>query len=197
MNSRIESLRTTSREKEVTISHERADLVTAFYKTYVSMDESVPVQRALCLKHILENKKIFIDDNELIVGERGPEPKAVPTYPEICLHSLEDLEILNSRPKVAYKVSRETKAIYKEKIVPFWKGKTIREKIFAAMEDLWIDSFTAGIFTEFQEQRSPGHTAGGDMIYQKGFTDLKKDIGQCLGRIDFLKTKTGLKNKKP
>ena len=192
MNSRIESLRTTSREKEVTISHERADLVTAFYKTYVSMDESVPVQRALCLKHILENKKIFIDDNELIVGERGPEPKAVPTYPEICLHSLEDLEILNSRPKVAYKVSRETKAIYKEKIIPFWKGKTIREKIFAAMEDLWIDSFTAGIFTEFQEQRSPGHTAGGDMIYQKGFNDLKKDIGQCLGRIDFFEDKDGL-----
>ena len=192
MNSRIKSLRTTSREKEVTISHERADLVTAFYKTYVSMDESVPVQRALCLKHILENKKIFIDDNELIVGERGPEPKAVPTYPEICLHSLEDLEILNSRPKVAYKVSRETKAIYKEKIVPFWKGKTIREKIFAAMEDLWIDSFTAGIFTEFQEQRSPGHTAGGDMIYQKGFIDLKKDIGQCLGKIDFFEDKDGL-----
>ncbi len=185
MNSRIKTLRAKTREKEVSLSHERAGLVTDFYKTYISMNESIPVQRALCLKYVLENKKIYIEDNELIVGERGPEPKAVPTYPEICLHSLEDLEILNSRPKVAYKVSEETRRIYKEKIIPFWKGKTIREKIFAVMTEPWIDSFHAGIFTEFQEQRSPGHTAGGDLIYRKGFLDLKSDICQCLGKIDF------------
>lgn len=192
MNSRINCLRTKTLEKEVTLSHERADLVTDFYKTYVSMDESIPKQRALCLKYILENKKIFIDDNELIVGERGPEPKAVPTYPEICLHSLEDLEILDSRSKVAYTVSDETKEIYKEKIIPFWKGKTIREKIFAAMDDQWIDSFNAGIFTEFQEQRSPGHTAGGNLIYKKGFNDLKEDIRQRLDDLDFFEDKNAL-----
>ena len=192
MNSRIKSLRKKTRNKEVTISHERADLVTDFYKTNAGLDKSIPVQRALCLKYVLENKKIFIEDNELIVGERGPEPKAVPTYPEICLHSMEDLEILDSRSKVAYRVSEETKSIYGEKIIPFWKGKTIREKIFEAMEDQWIDSFNAGIFTEFQEQRSPGHTAGGDLIYKKGFNDLKKDIRQCLENIDFFKDNQGL-----
>ncbi len=192
MNSRIESLRKKTLDKKVSISHERADLVTDFYKDYENLDQSIPVQRALCLKHILENKKICIDDNELIVGERGPEPKAVPTYPEICLHSLADLEILDSRPKVSYSVSEETKKIYEEKIIPFWKGKTIREKIFSVMDDQWIDSFNAGIFTEFQEQRSPGHTAGGDLIYKKGFNDLKKDIGQCLGGIDFFEDKEGL-----
>jgi len=192
MNTRIKNLRNKTRKKEVIISHERADLVTSFYKTHAGMDESIPIQRALCLKYVLENKTIFIDDNELIVGERGPEPKAVPTYPEICLHSLKDLEILGSRPKVAYKVSKETKAIYKEKIIPFWKGRTIREKIFAAMEDQWIDSFNAGIFTEFQEQRSPGHTAGGDMIYQNGFNDLKEDIRQGLETIDFFQDKNAL-----
>ena len=195
MNSRIKNLRTKTREKEVTVSHERANLITDFFKTHVSINESIPVQRALCLKHVLENKKIFIDANELIVGERGPEPKAVPTYPEICLHSLEDLEVLDSRLKVPYKVSEETTAIYKEKIIPFWKGKTIREKIFAAMEDQWIDSFNAGIFTEFQEQRSPGHTAGGELIYQKGFNDLKTDIEQCLENIDFFEDKNALEKK--
>ena len=192
MNSRIKSLRKKTRDKEVTISHERADLVTDFYKTHAGLDKSISVQRALCLKYVLENKKIFIEENELIVGERGPEPKAVPTYPEICLHSMDDLEVLDSRPKVPYKVSEETKRIYGEKIIPFWKGKTIREKIFEAMEDQWIDSFNAGIFTEFQEQRSPGHTAGGDLIYKKGFNDLKDDIGQCLESIDFFKDKEGL-----
>ncbi|MCM2284256.1 MAG: glycyl radical protein [Desulfobacula sp.] len=185
MNPRIDSLRAKTRAKEVSLSHERAELVTDFYETHAAMGEPIPVQRALCLKHILENKKIYIEDNELIVGERGPEPKAVPTYPEICLHSLEDLEILNSRPKVAYKVAGETRQIYEKKIIPFWKGRTIREKIFSAMADPWLDAFDAGIFTEFQEQRSPGHTAGGDLIYRKGFTDLKSDIRCCLDRLDF------------
>ncbi len=192
MNKRIERLRKKTIQKQVTISHERADLVTAFYKTHAGKEKSIPVQRALCLKHILENKKICIDGDELIVGERGPEPKAVPTYPEICLHSLEDLEILDSRPKVAYKVSQKTKKIYEEKIIPFWKGKTIREKIFEAMEDPWKDSFNAGVFTEFQEQRSPGHTAGGDLIYKKGFADLKQDIKQVFKGIDFFDDRDGL-----
>jgi pyruvate-formate lyase len=181
MNPRVAKLRKKSLEKRVTISHERANLVTQFYKIKVSPGHSVPVQRALCLKHILTHKKIFIDENELIVGERGPEPKAVPTYPEVCLHSLDDLEILDSRPRVAYGVSEETKQVYEQTIIPFWKGKTIREKIFASMEEPWKNAFESGIFTEFQEQRSPGHTAGGDLIYTNGFHDLKARIQSALG----------------
>ncbi len=60
------------------------------------------------------------------------------------------------------------------------------------MEKPWIDSFNAGIFTEFQEQRSPGHTAGGDMIYKKGFNNLKTDIAQCLGDINFFDDSSAL-----
>lgn len=192
MNSRIQRLREKTRQQEVSLSHERAVLVTDFYGAHMPINTSCSVQRARCLKHVLENKKIFIDDGELIVGERGPLPKAVPTYPEICLHSLEDLSILNSRPKVAYKVSDETRKIYEERIIPFWKGKTIREKIFSSMAPSWKDSFNAGIFTEFQEQRSPGHTAGGDLIYRKGFLDLKSDIRQGLDRIDFFSDRYAL-----
>ncbi|MCG8634458.1 MAG: pyruvate formate lyase family protein, partial [Desulfobacterales bacterium] len=186
MNERINTLRQTSLDTPVTISHERACLVTDFYKNQVSPVRSVPVQRARCLAHILSNKAIFIDRGELIVGERGPQPKAVPTYPEVCLHSLEDLEILDSRPKVAYGVSPETTDVYEREIIPFWKGKTIREKIFDAMEPAWKKSFDAGVFTEFQEQRSPGHTAGGNLIYSNGFLDLKDQIKAAMDRLDVL-----------
>ncbi|MCP4020808.1 MAG: formate C-acetyltransferase/glycerol dehydratase family glycyl radical enzyme, partial [Desulfobacteraceae bacterium] len=185
MNPRVEQLKKKSKEAMVTLSHERAQLVTQFYQNYVDMNTSIPIQRAQCLKYILENKEIFIDENELIVGERGPFPKSVPTYPEICLHTIEDLEILDSRPKVPYKVSRQTKEVYQQEIIPFWKGKTIREKIFNAMDDQWHDAFEAGVFTEFQEQRSPGHTAGGDLIYKTGFNDLRNDISTVLQGLNF------------
>ncbi|HCY84804.1 MAG TPA: formate C-acetyltransferase/glycerol dehydratase family glycyl radical enzyme [Desulfobacteraceae bacterium] len=184
MNHRVNTLRQQSLSTPVTLSHERACLVTEFYKTRVSPTQSVPVQRALCLSHILSNKAVFIGEQELIVGERGPVPSAVPTYPEVCLHSLSDLDILDSRPKVPYRVSDETKRIYREEIIPFWEGKTIREKIFSAMTPAWKRSFEAGIFTEFQEQRSPGHTAGGTLIYTNGFWDLKEKIRTAMDELD-------------
>ncbi len=185
MKQRIKLLREKSLSTPVTLSHERAVLVTRFYETNAAFNRSVPVQRAECFKYIMENKSLFIDDGELIVGERGPLPKAVPTYPEVCLHSLEDLEILDGRPKVAYRVSDETRNVYQEKIIPFWKGNTIREKILGHMDENWRKAYAAGIFTEFQEQRSPGHTAGGNMIYKKGFSDLKKEIRDAENRLDF------------
>lgn len=186
MTPRVEILRRNSLDRPVSLSHERACLVTQFYKTEAGPARSVPVQRARCLAHILSNKALFIDEGELIVGERGPRPKAVPTYPEVCLHSLDDLDILDSRPKVAYKVEPETKAVYEKEIIPFWQGGTIREKIFKAMSPEWQKSFAAGIFTEFQEQRSPGHTAGGNLIYTKGFLALKQDIKQALAELDVM-----------
>ena len=58
----------------------------------------------VAFEYLLRHKAICINDGEMIVGERGPAPKATPTYPEICLHSLQDLDILNSREKVSFKV---------------------------------------------------------------------------------------------
>ncbi|MCG8563691.1 MAG: glycyl radical protein [Desulfobacterales bacterium] len=195
MTPRVEALRRESLDRPVTLSHERAALVTAFYKDRRGLDEGVSVQRARCLAHILANKAIYIGDGELIVGERGPVPKAVPTYPEICLHSLEDLEILDSREKVAYGVSAETRRIYEEEIIPFWTGRTIRDRIFNAMAPEWKAAFEAGVFTEFQEQRSPGHTAGGDLIYRKGFGDLKADIAARMGQLDYTRDDQALDKK--
>ncbi|GBC59902.1 glycyl radical enzyme [Desulfonema ishimotonii] len=185
MNERIRRLRQQSLDTPETLSSERAMLVTQFYQTGIAQKESVPVQRALCFKHIMENKTLWIGDGELIVGERGPAPKATPTYPEICIHSLDDLEIIDTREKVAFGVSGETKKLYEEKIIPFWQGKSIREKIFRQIPDAWKNAYEAGIFTEFQEQRTPGHTVLGDKIYRKGFSDIKADIRRALDRLDF------------
>ena len=137
----------------------------------------------------MENKAICILPGELIVGERGPEPKATPTYPEVCLHTLEDLAILDNRPRVAYRVDDETRKIYQEVIIPFWKGKSNRERIMANMDEAWLRSYNAGIFTEFQEQRAPGHTVAGDKIYRKGMLDIKNDIRETIERLDFYNDK--------
>jgi pyruvate formate-lyase/glycerol dehydratase family glycyl radical enzyme len=185
LNPRIKKLRDDSLEAVPSVSHERADLLTEFYVADRGKD-SVPVERAMAFKYILENKKISIGDSELIVGERGPFPKATPTYPEICCHSMEDMEILDSRKKTPYRVDETTRKIYKEKIIPYWNGRTLREKIFEQMTDEWKDTFEAGIFTEFMEQRAPGHTVLDNKIYKKGFLDFRAEISKSIDDIDFM-----------
>jgi len=185
MNKRIKRLREESLNAVPHISAERALLVTEFYKSDQAQGVSIPVQRALAFKYILENKSICINDSELIVGERGPARKAVPTYPEINLHSLEDLEMLDKRPKVWFKVDEETRSAYKDIVIPFWQGKTNREKIFKNMDQNWLDAYEAGVFTEFQEQRAPGHTVLGKKMFSKGFSDLKNEIAEEITKLDF------------
>ena len=186
MNERITKLREQSINAKPYITPERAILITKFYKSDIANKVSAPIRRALAFKYILENKEICINEGELIVGERGPAPKATPTYPEICCHSIKDLEILNSREKIPYKVDEWTFEVYKKEIIPFWKGKSIRDKIFEEMSSEWKLAYEAGIFTEFMEQRAPGHTVLDNKIYRKGFIDFKKDIKKSMEKLDFL-----------
>jgi formate C-acetyltransferase len=183
MNERVRFLRKQSLEALNCLSHERALLVTEFYRSHNDPAWPVPVQRAQCLAHILDNKSLHIGELELIVGERGPAPKATPTYPEISLHSLEDLDILHNRPKVSFHVSDETKNAYRDVIIPFWQGRSNRDLLMQRMRPEWLDAYQAGIFTEFQEQRGPGHTVLGKKGWENGMLDL---IAECDGSLSAL-----------
>jgi len=185
MNERIKKLRQQSMDTRPSVSVERARLVTEYYKNHIEENFSIPRQRALVFKYILEHKKVCINDGELIVGERGPEPKATPTFPEICLHSLKDLEILHSREKISFSVTPETRNEFKKNINPFWQGRSMREKIFREMDTDWLEAYNAGVFTEFLEQRAPGHTVLGDKIYKQGLSDLKDEIALNINHLDF------------
>ena len=185
MNERVAKLRKQSVDTKPYISTERAELMTDFYMSDVPANKSVPLCRALSFKYLMENKSICINDGELIVGERGPAPKATPTYPELCCHDLEDLRILTTRERTTFVVTEEVRNIYKEKIIPFWTGKTIREKLFNAMDQNWHQAFNAGVFTEFMEQRAPGHAILDDKIYHKGILDFKHDIAENRRKLDY------------
>ncbi|MFN8241017.1 MAG: pyruvate formate lyase family protein [Bacteroidales bacterium] len=183
---RVRRLRVQSLDAVETISDERAVLITEFYKSDDARELSVPMKRARAFEYLLSKKKICINDGELIVGERGPAPKATPTYPEICLHTLKDLEILDSRPKVFFKVSEDVRKTYEDKIIPFWKGKGNRDRIMSLMSPEWQKAYKAGVFTEFQEQRAPGHTVMGYRMFQTGFLELKEEIETAITALDYV-----------
>jgi formate C-acetyltransferase len=185
MNERIKRLRTESFETPITISAERAKLITEFYRNNIGR-YSTPVMRAESLKYLYQNQTIHIGDDELVVGERGPAPRAVSTYPELTCHTEEDLRILNNRAMTSYGVSEDVIITYRNEIIPFWQGRTMRDKIFEGLSDEWQETYAAGIFTEFMEQRAPGHTTLDGKFYKKGLLNFKQDITVEIRKLDFI-----------
>ena len=185
MNDRIKRLREQSLAAIPTISLERARLLTDFYESGIADRVSTPVARALAFKHLLQRMTICINPGELIVGERGPAPKASPTYPEICAHSIKDFDILHTREKISFKVDDDTRRLQQEKIIPFWSGRSLRDRIFESVDPEWKAAYEAGVFTEFQEQRAPGHTVLGEKIYRHGFLEFISSIEQSIAGLDF------------
>ncbi|MED9947927.1 MAG: trans-4-hydroxy-L-proline dehydratase [Peptacetobacter hiranonis] len=185
---RTKKLREASVTTKPHISIERAVLFTEAYKKWEGSVE-MPVLRALSFKYFMENRTLCINDGELIVGEKGDSAQAAPTYPEICCHTIEDMNVMNDRDIVDFSVTEEDKRIQEEIIIPFWEKRQTRRKIVNAMAPEWKNAYEAGMFTEFMEQRAPGHTVCGDIIYRKGFADLKKDIEKEIANLDFLNDK--------
>lgn len=185
---RTKKLRKQSLDTQPFITIERARLMTEGYKKYEGSVE-IPVLRALAFKHYMENRTLCINEGELIVGEKGDSPQSTPTYPELCCHTMEDLDIMDRRDIISFKVSDDVKKIHEEEIIPFWKNRQIRAKIVNSMEKEWLDCYENGVFTEFMEQRAPGHTVCGGEIYKKGFKDFKQEIIDEIEKLDFVNDK--------
>lgn len=185
MNPRIQRLRKLSVEAEPSISIERALHETAFYKENYGK-YPIPVLRAMNFLDHVQKKTLYIGDDELIVGERGPKPKSVPTYPELTCHSVEDFHVLNTRDMQPYYTSQEDIDTYAREVIPYWRGKTQRERIFSHVPPEWQAAYEAGLFTELQEQRAPGHTALDGKIYRKGMLDFKREIEESMASLDYL-----------
>lgn len=183
MNDRIRKLRDESIKSKEKISVERAKLITDFYKTKAPKNVSYPVLRAMAFKYLMENCSLPVEDGQLIVGVRGTGPKEVPTYPEICVHTLEDLETLATRKNMPFQVDEQTRNIYENEIIPFWQGQAMRDIIFESMTQEWKDAYEAGIWTEFMEQRAPGHTSGGAKIFKTGILDIKRKIKEQMQKL--------------
>jgi len=185
MNERVQKLRKLSFEAAPSIAIERALHQTGFYKEN-NGKYSIPVMRAMTFLDHCRKKSLYMGEGELIVGERGPVPKAVSTFPELTCHSAEDFHVLNTRDQQRYTISQNDIDTYSRDVIPYWKGRTQRERIFTHVPAEWQRAYEAGLFTEFMEQRAPGHTALDGKIYKKGMLDFKREIQQHLDSLDYL-----------
>ena len=194
MNARVRALRKVSMETQPHIDLERAKIETEVYKKWEDK-VSLPVLRALVLKEYFERKTLYLGEGELIVGEKGKDPQSSPTFPELTCHTLEDMHIMNDRSVVNYSVTEQDLKDQEEIIIPYWEGKSMRDKLLASMTDEWKEAYAAGMFTEFMEQRGPGHTCGGKNVFTKGYAEYKLEIQAAIDALDFMNDPEALQKK--
>ncbi len=194
MNERIKKLRKLSVDTQPHIDLERAISETKTYEKYEGA-VSIPELRGQVLKDYFSTKTLYIGEGELIVGEKGDSPQAAPTFPELCCHTLEDMHVMNDRELINFKVKDEYYKVQEEVMIPYWDKRSTRSRILSQMTPEWKKAYESGIFTEFMEQRGPGHTVGSFKIYEKGFLDYKEDIEESLSKLDFMNDPEALDKK--
>ncbi len=192
---RIKKLRNISdRECQPMISMERALLLTEAYKKWEGTC-SAPVLRGRAFKYIMEKRTLYLEKDALIVGEKGHRPWAAPTFPELCCHTIEDLDNMHNREKVFFRVSEADRKLQEEVIIPYWKDRAMMGRMYALLPSAWHDLFKAGLFTEFLTQRGPGHTVADDKIYQNGYLDFIERIDKAIESLDFNEDTEALKKR--
>ena len=107
-------------------SIEQAMIITDTYKK----NENQPriIQRALALKASLEQIKITVHPDELIVGNRTAGVRAGVVFPEAGSSWVDrEYETLPTRPQDKFNVHEEDIETFRKEIYPYWKGKSLED----------------------------------------------------------------------
>ncbi|MDO4546573.1 MAG: formate C-acetyltransferase/glycerol dehydratase family glycyl radical enzyme [Clostridia bacterium] len=165
---------------------ERADLVTQSYRA--SEGEPYIIRRAKALRYLLENMTIFIDDEELIVGNHAKKPRCAPLFPEFGLLDERELELMPVRKVDTLRVSDEDVRHITEDINPYWKARSTGERaawyfgkpLLKALETPYR------VFNPLSRTRSGhGHYLPDvEKIIKYGFVKIEKDIRAQLEKMD-------------
>ncbi|MBN2401766.1 MAG: formate C-acetyltransferase [Spirochaetes bacterium] len=157
MNQRVQRLKKRLEMDKYPICVEKASLVIDSYRQ--TEGEPTIIRRAKATAHYLDNKKIFIEDDELIVGNIASKPMGMeagslgPTWPE------EDMEELR---KGNLEISKQDEAVLRS-MDDYWKGKgrTLDERQGRYYDDdrLW-PFIKSGIMCPPWERKTEGRGQG-------------------------------------
>jgi formate C-acetyltransferase len=115
------------------ICTERAEAYTKVYRE--NEDKPVIVQRALALEEHLRTRTIWIDNNELIVGNQASRLRAAPIFPEYTVRWIEaEIDGLADRPGAGFHVTEEDKEVI-HSLTPYWRGKTVQDRCYGMFTD--------------------------------------------------------------
>ena len=128
MSQRIQILKDKMLSAPRYASIEQARIITRVYQENEHL--SIPEKRALSLKAAMEELEIGFEKEELIVGNRTKGVRYGVVFPESgCSWVNNEFETLPTRPQDQFHVKEEDIQEFREKIYPYWKGKSMEDVI--------------------------------------------------------------------
>jgi pyruvate formate-lyase/glycerol dehydratase family glycyl radical enzyme len=103
---------------------------------------------SMALEHILENVSVVIRDDEFIVGCRTSKLMGAPLFPENKWKWIEgDLEAFSTRVLQEALITDEEQRELREEILPFWRGRTVEDRLEALLPPDVAEDIDKYVFT--------------------------------------------------
>jgi len=166
------------------ICTERARHYSEIYQRH--QDKPVPVRRALALAHHLAERTLWIQHDELIVGNQASKVRAAPIFPEYTVSWIEkEIDDLADRPGAGFTVTEEDKRVLHE-ICPWWRGQTVQDRCYGMFTDEQKALLATGII------KAEGNMTSGDahlavnfpLLLEKGLDGLQEKVAARRAEID-------------
>lgn len=126
MKARIQNLKEKMLTQPRYVSIEQALIITKAYQAHE--DASKQVKRAYALHDALTQIEIGIEPEELIVGNRTKGVRYGVVFPESGISWVDrEFETIPVRPQDKFLVRQEDIQTFRDKIVPYWKGKSLED----------------------------------------------------------------------
>lgn len=195
---RVNRLRQTFLDNPYDIDVERLRLVTEAYKK----NEDLPYnfKCAYAFEHVLLNQTLYVNDEELLVGEICAPSKASPIYPEFSVNWILD-EIQNSpfeeRSNDQFYIRNDKEREEILELCRYWDGKTINDRINFRLDYDQTKGSEVGekIFqTNLYRYAGAGHLAiDYAMLMEIGYDGLIKKAQEAMDKLDKLDPQFGNK----
>ena len=145
--------------------------------------------RATCFYRACETAPMLIQKHELIVGHPCGKPRAGAFSPDTAWQWVKDeLDTIATRAQDPYVISEADKRTMREKLFPFWKGKSLAEACEKELRQkgLWefgaeacVSDLTYHVFSGGGDT-SPGYDI---ILFKKGILGLKAEAEAHLAHL--------------
>lgn len=186
---RLQALKAAYLTVKPSITIGRAVAYTDIFEAFPHLP--VNVRRAKGFRRACETAPLLIQDHELIVGHPCGKPRAGAFSPDTAWQWMADeLDTIATRAQDPYFISEDDKQVMRERLFPFWQGKSLAEACEKALrhesETLWEFGARAAIsdltyhMTSGGGDTSPGYDI---ILFKKGVNGLKAEAEQHLAAL--------------
>ncbi len=128
-------------------------------KSYIETEGGpVILRRAKALETILENIPIAVGEDELVIGGRTVLSRMGVPAVEGAVDWLEkELDTIGTREQEPFEITAEDKQVLREEVLPFFRGKTLKDYLCGALSTDVMEPVEEGIYTLNQTTHSQGH----------------------------------------